>query len=935
MTDSQQIIESKLLSITRHFLLELDAERAIHAISIDASLERELGIDSLGKVELFHRIETTFSIRLPEKVMAEVDTLRDLMIFIEQNHPTQLASSTFTPTLETSSLDLSSTNTLLEVIQVYARYAPDRPHIYLHHENGQENIIRYGQLFEIATQVAQGIQQHGIKPGETIAIMLPTSDAFFYAFCGTLLAGAIPVPIYPPFRPDKIEEYIKREAKILENAQVRLLITFSQAEMLSQILRTFIPSLKAVTTIDHLKTHSFDLKDVIVQTQDIALIQYTSGSTGEPKGVTLTHANILANIRAVVRAIPIKPTDAVVSWLPLYHDMGLMNWMGSLYAGIPVTIMSPLTFLSRPEEWLWKIHYHRATLSGGPNFAYELCIKKIDPKNIAGLDLSSWRFAFNGAEAIQPSTLERFTQKFAAYGFKAEAFAPVYGLAESTVGLTCQTQQRVPRIDTIQREAFALNNQAIPADTNKDTLQFLACGEAFVDHAIRIVDDAGNILPERMVGNIQFTGPSAMQGYYNNPIATQKIWHDGWWDSGDLGYLADKEIFITGRKKDLIIKAGRNLYPEEIENIVNQIPHIRKGCVVAFGVNDQRIGTEKLIIVAETYERDEKQQHAIRAAIIEKVAIFLDTPPDVVILAPPQTIRKTSSGKLQRSACKQEYLSGKISRQPISAKFQLAKLTAIGLYKKCVRGLVYGAKLFFLMYVASIFMMTFPFALMSIFLFPRRITRGVFQFWARNFFRLVFCPVLIKGKDFLHANSPMIFVSNHASYADSLLMLGILPTNVLFVGKKEILKSFIMRKIVNKFGFLTVDRIDFNKNISDTRLIEAALQQKNSVFIFPEGTFTYATGLRPFKLGAFSLAVETQTPICPIAIQGMRSILRGDTWLPKPGKIKITIAKPIYPEDKEWREVTRLHTLVRTEIAKHCGEAVLNLVVAGAMVNKI
>ncbi len=269
-----------------------------------------------------------------------------------------------------------------------------------------------------------------------------------------ILAGAIPVPIYPPFRADRIEEYAKREVGILRNAQARLLVTFAAAEVLSNMLQTFVPSLTKAITVKNLQASTGTLPTVAIEPDDIILIQYTSGSTGEPKGVTLTHRNMLANIRAIEKAIGIKPTDVSVSWLPLYHDMGLMSWLGSLYFGIPVTILSPLTFLTRPERWLWTIHYHRATISGGPNFAYELCVKKINPSDIEGLDLSSWQYAFNGAEAINPKTLERFAKKFSPHGFKLESFAPVYGLAEATVGLTFPSQKREPRIDKIQREWF-------------------------------------------------------------------------------------------------------------------------------------------------------------------------------------------------------------------------------------------------------------------------------------------------------------------------------------------------------------------------------------------------------------------------------------------------------------------------------------------------
>lgn len=925
-------IELQLLTITRGFLSELQADRALQAITLDASLERELGIDSLGKVELFRRIEQAFFVHLPDSAMVEAVTLRDLIKMVKYGNVNTLLRTKhqqFSPVLESKTLDLTTTSSLYEVLYTYAEKEPKRPHIYLQDEYGNEQIIQYGQLVKEAETVARGLYQRGIQPGETVAIMLPTSDTFFYTFCGVLLAGAIPVPIYPPFRADRIEEYAKREAGILRNAQARLLVTFTAAETLSNMLQTFVPSLTKALTVKNLQTSTGKLPTVAIEPDDITLIQYTSGSTGEPKGVTLTHRNMLANIRAIEKAIGIKPTDVSVSWLPLYHDMGLMSWLGSLYFGIPVTILSPLTFLTRPERWLWAIHYHRATISGGPNFAYELCFKKINPNEIEGLDLSSWQYAFNGAEAINPKTLERFAKKFSPYGFKLESFAPVYGLAEATVGLTFPGKKRVPRIDKIQREWFEKENKAIPASKGEETVEYVGCGVVLAEHDIRIVDDKGAELPERIVGNIQFKGPSAMQGYYNNPQATQKAFSDGWWDTGDLGYLADKELFITGRKKDLIIKAGRNIYPEEIEEILNQISSIRKGCSVAFGISDSSTGTEKLVVVAESYELIKTKQQAIRAEIIEKMAMELGIPPDIVILVPPRTVPKTSSGKLQRSACKQAYIEGKLSKQQLPVKLQLIKLACISVGKKIYSWFCYLGRLVYSLYVAILLVIILPIMWFLLLLFSPQKTAKMVQFFARFFFRLTFCPVSVEGKNNLKDRGSVIYVANHASYVDALALVAVLPTNIAIVAKKELLSVPIINSFIKKLHYPTVDRMDFTKSLENKSLIETVLRQGQSIVIFPEGTFTYATGLRPFKLGAFIIAAETTTPLCPVSLQGTRAILRGNNLLAKPGKIKVVVGKPVPPKGNEWHEIIRLHSIMRTEIAKNCGEPVIDIIVAG------
>jgi len=925
-------IENQVLTIVRDFLTESKAERATRAVAVDALLEQDLGIGSLEKAELFHRFEKAFAVRLPDQVMIEAKSINDIIIAISTAQPAQpISVRDIQPTLEAVEMDLSSSETLLDVLFKYAQEKPDRPHIYLPDEKNHEQIITYGKLFQQAKATALGLIHYGLKPGETVAIMLPTCEDFFYVFFGVLLAGGIPVPIYPPYRPDRIEEYAKRETNVLSNAEVRLLVTFQRAEGLSKLLHAFIPSLLAVVTADALLGFTGELPSLALEGENPALIQYTSGSTGTPKGVLLTHQNLLANIRSVSKAAGLRPSDVGVSWLPLYHDMGLIGaWLGSFYRGTPVTIFSPITFLSHPESWLWAIHYHRGTLSGAPNFAYELCVNKIDEKDIQGLDLSSWRMAFNGAEAIYPKTLVKFSKKFAPYGFKPESHFPVYGLAEATVALTFPPVGRKPRIDRISRDALEKMQQAVPVnETAKDYLEFVSCGKALPDHEIRIVDEAGDEVAERTVGTLQFSGPSAMQGYYRNPVATQAIYHNGWWDSGDFAYMAEGEIYITGRKKDVIIKGGRNLYPDAVEEITGHIAGVRNGCVVAFGAGDAKSGTEKFVIVAEIRAKEFDQLERINTEIIAAVSAAVGIPPDEVILVPPKTIPKTSSGKLQRSACKQMYLQNKLVKNRLPVWLQLSKLFLSGLSKKIARHADVVGRFFYAAYIGLILLITLPFLWLVAAVASSTVVVKTTKTWAKTLLRIVGCPLTVVGRANLTQFSSMIFVANHASYIDALVLITILPDNVAFVGKKELFKLPLLRTILKKLQMLTVDRIDFSQNVTDIRRIGQTLKDNRSIFMFPEGTFTYATGLRPFKQGAFKIAVDLEKPICPIAIQGTRAILRDTYWLPRPGAIKVTIGKPIVPQEKGWHEVVRLRTEARIEIAEHCGEQVIDLVAAG------
>jgi 1-acyl-sn-glycerol-3-phosphate acyltransferase len=922
-------IEAHLLLITRQFLLEQEADRALRAISLDASLERELGIDSLGKAELFHRIESTLGLSFSDSTIADCDSLRAIATASLTAHPSKkYKQQTFTPTLQGLTIDLSKTNTLQEVLIEYAIHEPERPHIYLQDDQGVEEILTYGELLSEASNIANSLINFGIKPDDTIAIMLPTCRGFFQSFFGVLLAGAIPVPIYPPFRPDRIEEYAVREAKILNNAEVRMLITFSQAELLSKILQAHIPSLKkVVTTNDLLSKKSGSLPQIVRTPEHAVLIQYTSGSTGDPKGVLLLQKNMMANIRAIEKALKPQSTDVVVSWLPLYHDMGLMSWIGSLYFGIPMTILSPMTFLNHPEKWLWAIHYHRATISAAPNFAYELCVKKIHPESIEGLDLSSWRFAFNGAEFVNPQTLIRFYEKFKKYNLKETATTPVYGLAENTVALAFPEEKRAPYIDRVNREIFEKELRAIPSTNHHDYLEFVAEGKPLPDHEIRIVNAADELLDDRVIGNVQFRGPSAMQGYYRNQQATEAVYHNGWWDTGDLGYVADGELFVTGRKKDLIIKAGRNLYPETIEDSVSNVTGIRKGCIIAFGVTDPRLGTEKIIVVAESNMLDKTEE--LQNTIIEHVAIDIGVPPDQVVIVPPHTIPKTSSGKLQRSACKQAYLQGELKGKHSSFHWQFTKLSLQAIKQKILHVTNKIFRAIYSLYVAIIILITTIPMLLITFCIPTSYTNRIIKRWARLLLTLIFCRVKIVNSRLLDTTTPVIFAANHASYVDSILLLAFLPTETLFVVKKELLNAPLIGRMIKKLNYLIVDRWDFSKNLDDVKKIESSLTEKHSILIFPEGTFTYASGLRPFKTGTFQLAVDTQTSICPIAIKGSRQFLRDDNLLLSPVKITITICDLIHPYGQDWQAITQLRNEVRKQIAQNCGEPSIDLIAAG------
>ncbi len=699
-----------VLGIVSGLVDELGGRSGDRPVGLDDVLDRDLGIGSLERVELLVRLEQRYGVRLPDAVMAEAVTPRDLVAAIQGAEPpgVEAVPPPRSPVGEATPAPAGA-RSLVEALGWHAHATPERVHIFLRDEDGRERPITYGALWQRAQGVAASLRERRIGRGDTVAIMLRTEEAFFHAFFGVLLAGAVPVPIYPPFRRDLIEDYARRQVGILRNAAARTIITFPEAMRVATLLRSRVPSLWHVVAAPDLLRPAGSFAGERGGAGDPALIQYTSGSTGEPKGVLLSHGNLLENIRAIGEAIRVRPDDVAVSWLPLYHDMGLIgSWLGSLYFGIPIAILSPLAFLARPVRWLQAIHAHRATISAAPNFAFDLCARRLTDQEVGALDLSSWRLALNGSEPVSPATIDRFTRRFGPQGFRASAMCPVYGLAEASVALTIPPPGG-PRVDTIARTAFQEGRRALAASPDdRAPLSFVSCGPPLPRHEVRIVDRDGRPLGERVEGRIEFRGPSVTEGYWRNPAVTRAARHDGWMDSGDLGYWADGELYVTGRQKDLIIKAGRNLYPQEVEDIVGAVPGIRKGCVAAFGVHDPSVGTERLVVVAETRTRPGPERERLRAAVLDRVVAALGIPADVVVIADPHAVLKTSSGKVRRSATRAVYLAGALGRPGRTVAAQWARLLLRDLGARAIRAAGRLPALARAGYLGSLLLLTVP-----------------------------------------------------------------------------------------------------------------------------------------------------------------------------------------------------------------------------------
>ncbi|SUZ95310.1 uncharacterized protein METZ01_LOCUS48164, partial [marine metagenome] len=807
-------LERTVLQLVGELVVELRPGSSAAGVNPGDSLERELGLGSLERVELLARIERKVGVRLADAAMAEADTPAALVQAVLAADPARHeARPSFVGPLGAAATAPETAQTLVEVLHWHANTQPDRPHIYLRQDDGHEQPITYGVLWRRAAAVASALRARGIGRRDTVTIMLRTESAFFPAFFGTLLAGAVPVPIYPPFRADRIAEYAERQVGILSNAGTRLMITFAEVERLAGLLRGRVPTLATVTTVEDLVQTDADDGPLPpnpapwLTAEDPALIQYTSGSTGQPKGVLLTHANLLANIRAIVTGLDIQPTDVAVSWLPLYHDMGLIGaWLGTMYAGVPVAVLSPLAFLSRPARWLWSIHAHRATLAVAPNFAFDLCVNKVTSEEIVDLDLSSLRTVLNGSEAVLPGTITRFADRFAHVGFRPDAMRPVYGLAECSVGLAVTPRRHPVRVDRIDRTFQATGQATISSDS--DALEFVACGVALPEHEIRIVDPTNGPVAERTEGHVQFRGPSMMAGYYRNAAATQAITTaDGWIDTGDLGYQADGELFLTGRHKDVIIKGGRNIYPHEAEAVVAAVQGIRKGCIAAFGVADSGVGTERLVVVAETRETEQAARTRIQRDIQEQVAEALGVPPDTVVLAQPGAVLKTSSGKIRRGATRDAYVAGTLDRGRGSMARQWFEVESRALAGRIARSADLLLRLLYTTYILAITVVAVP-PLWALVGMSRQTTTS--RRWLRRFSKLVVtlsgCRLIITGHEHLQDLGPAMFVANHASYLDVVVILAALPENLRFAAKGRLVTYPVLGTVIPKAGYIAIEK---------------------------------------------------------------------------------------------------------------------------------
>lgn len=527
---------------------------------------------------------------------------------------------------------------------------------------GVEERVPWRELHADACATAATLQQQGIEPGDHVAILGPTSRPLVTAIQATWLCGAAVVVLPLPMRMGSIEEFIDQTRQRIANADASLVLIDEQLAPFVEPQRDDPPMIRLTELGRSAGASPEQYRRVKPDPDRLAILQFTSGSTADPKGVMLPDRTICANLDAICTAGRLAEDEVFVSWLPLYHDMGLVGLLCTpMTTGRTLVLAAPQDFTSSPRRWMEWLSTYGGTMTAGPNFAWVLAGRAL--RRMEGLDLSPLRMALNGAEPVDPDAVESFVAAGRPHKLRPGAVYPAYGMAELGIGGSFPEPMRGLRVDIVDRRVLEIEQYAAPVDTNAPGARRLArLGPPVPGLEMRIVDtDSGEALREREVGELEIRGTSVTPGYYKRPDVTAELFHDGWMRTGDLAYLVDGELVICGRIKDVIIVGGRNVFPEDIERAVGEVPGIRTGNVIAFGV-DSRRGSQQIVVAAEARMSDDETVDAepLRRAMAEHVRASVGIPAKDIILVAPSTLPKTSSGKLQRSLCRSRYLAGEL-----------------------------------------------------------------------------------------------------------------------------------------------------------------------------------------------------------------------------------------------------------------------------------
>jgi fatty-acyl-CoA synthase len=550
---------------------------------------------------------------------------------------------------------------------------PDRTAIHWMHPRQPERPMSYRDLVCQSAGYAAALDAAGIRPGEVVILILHHSEALAASFFGAVLHGAIPSIM--PFLTEKLspDSYRRSLRSLFEVTRPAAVVTYP--EFLAEV-HDAVPAdgpvrrVLQTTEVSPCAEPDFStLRGRERTPEDIVLLQHSSGTTGLQKGVALSHGAVFRQLESYAKAIRLGRADTIVSWLPLYHDMGLIaGFLMPLLEGVPLVLMSPFDWVRAPYILLQAVARHRGTLSWLPNFAYNFCAQKIRDRSLEGVDLSSWRAVINCSEPMHYRSHRMFLERFRAFGLREEALATCYAMAENVFAVTQGGIGRPVTVDTISQRGLLVDRIARTAADGEESVKMLSCGTPVETVEIRVVDDSRTVLPPRHLGEVMLRSDCMLEGYYRRDDLTRKAFHDGWFLTGDLGYMADGEVYITGRKKDLIIVGGKNVYPQDLEMLASEVPGVHPGRVVAFGVYNEEMGTEEVVIVAEADAVDEGPGRAgeIQERLSEEIRKRVTRGSDIALrqvnVVGRSWLLKTSSGKIARNANRDKFLAERSSK---------------------------------------------------------------------------------------------------------------------------------------------------------------------------------------------------------------------------------------------------------------------------------
>jgi fatty-acyl-CoA synthase len=538
--------------------------------------------------------------------------------------------------------------------------APERVTVTLQKAGAPDAPMTISQLLSGAQGFAHSLSQHGIKPGEVVVLILQHGEELLHAYFGAVLHGAIPSIM--PFLTEKLspERYRADLTALVSITKPAVIITYADFEQEVKDALQEGSSVREVIVAETVSPRDVDASTwpgLDRHPEDVAILQHSSGTTGLQKGVALSHQAVFNQLDVYAETLGLTDTDVIVSWLPLYHDMGLIaGFLLPILYGNHLVLMSPFDWVRAPYRLMQSVSQYHGTLTWLPNFAYNFCAQKIRDRHLEGVDLSSWRAIINCSEPVRYESHQAFYEKFKVYGLRENVLHSSYAMAENVFAVTQSSLAGSPRVERIEREAFM--SQRIVRESNaENALTVMSSGHPLSNVQIRIVDETGNELPERVIGEILVKSNCMLNGYYNRPDVTEKAFLNGWYVTGDFGFISAAELFVSGRKKDMIIVGGKNVYPQDLELLTYEIPGVHAGRSVAFGLFDEEQGTEEVVIIAEIDSEDaaehQKMSDAIRQHVTKNSAIALRH----VKVVGPKWVIKTSSGKTARSANKEKFLT--------------------------------------------------------------------------------------------------------------------------------------------------------------------------------------------------------------------------------------------------------------------------------------